>query len=586
MVPPASPFRRALQVGFISVAAMAALLLTVCAYSLVYPVTANGVERFSSGKQRAFDMPLMDLLIESGHLRGSFDMFVPSRWSPLVFMRYFRNRTPMDTLTVNGVGVAFHRDQFIMDLSSVLHLGWNHFEFSMHMEDDIPSFIFGLEPSRQNAVPWIYFFACLTIILVWYRLLLRILFPSGFPRPIGLVLLGGVVLRTAYTFALPYYIHAHDVSGHVAYLQHVATHWTVPLTFSSWQAHQAPLYYFFAAPFYAVAERFVSPALALVYVQQLSLLLAVGMLLTGVGILRFVFGTDRVRMLLGVAFLSVFPGLIFLTSQINNDVLVTFLGFLWFLQILRAVKSRRLWDWGIVGLIIGFGIVTKGNALLWLPVTALSAVAGMDTWKRRFSSVVLSTLLAVVVASPLLLWRHRADPNYGLVANAQLLQGSKLLQPSVRELFSFNPIEVLLHRQMLGADAGARSQNFPEAVFLTSQFGYADFGQEASVLLVFGMLLFPLVFLGGFKMMRRGDSVPVIILGSLLFCLLLFRLKSPYLPSQNFRYIVVAVLPLSILVAEGAVFFRPLLIRAFTQMSVILYLLSAAVFFFGIVMGT
>lgn len=580
------PLKRAFLSGITTVLALVALFLAICAYSLVYPVTANGLERFSNGKEKAFAMPLMDLLIESGHMRGSFDMFVPSRRSPLVFMRYFRSDTPMDTLTVNGIGIAFHKDQFILDLSSVLHRGWNHFEFTMHMEDDVPSYIFGLEPSRHTVVPWLFFFVCLGIILVWYRMLLKIFSPEGISRPTGTILLGGVILRTAYSFALPYYIHAHDVSGHVAYLQHVASHWTIPLTYSSWQAHQAPLYYFIAAPFYALAERFASPALALIYVQQLSLLMAIGMLLTGVGILRTVFGADRMRMLLGVAFLSVFPGLIFLTSQINNDVLVTFLGFLWFLQILRAVRSRRLRDWGIVGLIIGFGMLTKGNALLWLPVTALSAVVARDTWKRRFSAIIFSTFIALVVASPLFLWRHLADPNYGLIANAQFLQGSTLLEPSLRELLSFNPVEVLRHRQMLGASAEDRSQNFPEAVFLTSQFGYADFGQEASILLVFAMLLVPLVLLGGMQMARRGEPVPSLVLIALVFCLLLFRLKSPYPPSQNFRYIAVAVLPLSILVAEGAGFFRFLLFRAFAQMTVIVYVLTAAVFFFGIVMGT
>lgn len=583
MTSPKSLLRRTLLTGSVSIASLAALLVVICIYAQFYPVTANAVKIYPNGSTEAFDMPLMELSKESGRLRVSFDLLVPSRWSPRTFMRYYRNHTPIDTLTINNVGVAFAKDQFTLDLSSVLHQGWNHVDLTMHVQDDVPSFVFGLEPSRLTLLPWLFFFACAAIILLWHWFIVRILFPQGMTRVLGMLLLGGVLLRVAYAFSMPYYMHAHDVFGHIAYIQHVAANWTIPLSLTSWQAHQAPLYYFLTAPLFAIGDRIgLALPLALLFVQQLSVLLSIGVLLIGFAVVRKIFASDYVRSLLATLVLCTFPALIFQASQINNDVLLTFLGFVWFFWLLRAIRSGQLLDWCITGLIIGMGMLTKGNAILWIPVTALLGVVMIShSWKRRIQAVMLSTVVAGMVVSPLLGWRHFADPNYGLVANAPFLDTKVLLSPTLHELTVFNPMQVL-RRRAVPQDL---PQNFPEALFLTSQFGYADFGPEASILLVFGIFLMPVVVLGALRMIRRGDPVHVLTVATLVFGLLLFRLQSPYPSSQNFRYIAVAALPITILIVEGTRFLHFRLYRAFAEMLVALYGFSAALLIFGIVMA-
>jgi hypothetical protein len=566
-------------------AALIALLLVTSAYSLFAPFATDGVKYVSNGSIEEFSMPLLDLSTLSGRMEARFTLNIPSDWTPRVFMRYYRNHTPIDFITVNGVGLAFHPDQFTHDFSSVLHTGDNTVVVTMHVEDDNPSFVFGLEPSRATLLPWIYFFLCAAIILLWFYFLEPLILGAGLRFEVRAFLLVGVLLRAGYAFAVPYYVANPDVIGHVAYLRYVAAHWTVPLTFSSWQAHQAPLYYFLGAPFMLLGERFgLGEAQALLAVQQLSVLLTILTLLIGTRLVHRYFGGDRMRIALGTLFLCTFPSLLYLASQVNNDVLVTLLGFLWFERLVHAVQKNRLLDWGIVGLVAGLGLLTKGNAILWLPATFIAPFLASGSIRQRGTAAASVVLVSLLVFAPLFLWRQIGDPHFGVVANAPFLRGMTFLDPTIKEILTFNPAKILsFGYRTTGYLAGT---NFIETIFLTAQFGTADFGPESSILLALGLFLLPLLFFGIIRSCRDQRFVPALAFFLFLGGMLLYRLRFPYGSSQNFRYIVTACLPLTLLLAEGTAFWRIRIVRILSEMIMIVYALVSFILFFGIFIAT
>ncbi len=151
---------------------------------------------------------------------------------------------------------------------------------------------------------------------------------------------------------------------------------------------------------------------------------------------------DRPGLALGAAALTAFnPMFIFVNASVNNDALAAFVGCLTLLLCVRLVRDGLqgplpLWRYGLLGLIVGFFILTKLSGL-----GALILLACLLAWLsyRRRSLRPLLVGLPVVVGIAVLLsgwwflrnWRLYGDPAALNIFVA--IQGQRAGVPTLRD---------------------------------------------------------------------------------------------------------------------------------------------------------
>jgi 4-amino-4-deoxy-L-arabinose transferase-like glycosyltransferase len=318
---------------------------------------------------------------------------------------------------------------------------------------------------------------------------------------------------------------------------------------------------------------------------QLSLILSLLTFVVGLYTARSFFKENRVKAALACALLATAPSLVLLAPQINNDTLLTFFGFLWFGALLAASHSHNPRTWAWVGVLIGMGMLTKGNANLWIPVSALCAWIAAKNVRGRVQSITATALPALLIASPLFLWRYLFDPRYQTVANALQQKNPVFLTTSLNDLLGFNPIHIIQHPILDTGITRPPAPSFLESLFITGHLGVDSYGPESAILLTMGLLLLPVFLAGCIRTLSLGKYViPIAILG-LVGELFLFRLSLPFESSQHFRYIITFMLPFSFLIAEGTQV-RSTWVRPVLESFVGAYAVVSAAFIVAIFLAT
>ena len=143
--------------------------------------------------------------------------------------------------------------------------------------------------------------------------------------PVIAAVLLGALLRLLYLVVTPFNLRNYDVGGHLDYITYMTVNWAVPQAGMGWEMHQAPLYYFVAALWTNL-----QPGLNIIdELRGLSLICSLATLGIGAWLAVEMFPRRRQAWLAGLFALgiAVFPGLVFLTSRVNNDVLYAPLAF-------------------------------------------------------------------------------------------------------------------------------------------------------------------------------------------------------------------------------------------------------------------
>lgn len=250
-------------------------------------------------------------------------------------------------------------------------------------------------------------------------------------------------------------------------------------------------------------------------------------------------------------FLASFPALIFLSSQISNDGLFTLFGFLWYGSLLVALEKQSRASTIMVGLLCGLGLLTKTNAVAWLIISVVLLYMSTFPLAQRLRSIGVVTIVSALTGGWWYVLRVFSTTSFSPVANAFDQASTVLLSPSLREIFTFNPLAMILHPAPSAMESATRSANFLETLFRTSQVGSLFFSPDVAILLVVALMLLIVILLGVLHECRRG--APIHSLAVLLFILsvLFFRLQYPFSTSQHFRYITPVVIPLTFLLVHG-----------------------------------
>ncbi len=482
-------------------------------------------------------------------------------------------------MSVNGLKISPNLFHTSIDLSDILHQGSNDIVMRLATNDPFAPYGMAILPSNSNVITRMYGLSVLALILLWAFVCLRIL-RDRVPLEVRIPLVLGIVLRVIYQISIPPYVLSYDWVGHMEYIKYVAIFAKLPLHTGLWESHQAPLYYLLAAIPVRIGWYFGWPSAVIDYnLQSLSLLLSVGTLFVGSVVIARTFQNSFYR-ILGVLLLATAPSLMYLTSQVSNDVLLTFFGFLWYASLERSLVRPSSKSWVLVSFWIALGMLTKANAMPWLLASFVCLALASPSWKAGFrSSVSLATCVPVWVI--FYGWRFWSDKTFGIVANAHLLSSAFKMHAPAWSFFVFNPFAVLIQPYMKNVSGPFRPEYFFESLLRSSQFGISSYGKEGVYLLFYAMLLLPVILLGVIDCFRSKRWLPVVAICMLFLALAAYVVSYPYVSVLHFRFIVTAVLPLVLCLLFGCALL-PRYLRIFAEMTILIYVLISTIFFGGL----
>jgi 4-amino-4-deoxy-L-arabinose transferase-like glycosyltransferase len=155
---------------------------------------------------------------------------------------------------------------------------------------------------------------------------------------------------------------------------------------ANYEAHQPPLYYVMAVPFYLVGRALDLPDPGIV-VRLLSLILGAAAIVVGYRAVLRAFDDEKVA--LGAAgFIALLPTHVMLSSSVSNDILAELVFGLALLVVAGIVVDGSSWKrTTALGVVLGAGLLAKTTCVLLFPM-ALLAYALM--WRRgKGRSIVL-----------------------------------------------------------------------------------------------------------------------------------------------------------------------------------------------------
>lgn len=547
------------------------LIGMVIVLSYVRPSIHDVEVQSTKGEWHRVSVPYISFLPDRLQFHLRFFVRIPSPRSQTTFILTVRSR--MDAFRVNGRSLPIPSSH--VALADDLHVGDNTIESTVSLTSNPLLLLFAMEPSLWHWSTFALMVAVFSAFSLWMFILPTSLFRS-LPRPVSFIVLFGTFLRVLYAVSTPAFLRSYDSDGHLQYIQFLLTHHRLPLAGEIWQGHQAPLFYILSLPFAGLAHVFhLDVSTTTLLLQLFPLILSVCTLLIGTAIMMRHCSSLSLR-IMGSTVIAVFPALIFLSSQISNDALLTFFGFLWYGCLLSALHDKRLRSWFLVGACVGLGVLTKANALPWLFISFVFIVLYRSSALQCVRSFVALLIASFSCGGWWYVLRILSRPHFSLAENAFQQVSTVILTPSLHDILAFNPIAILLHPSANSFDALSRSQNFLETLFRTSQVGSLHFADTGMLLLV-AMALCLLILWGVRRECRIRHCVHSMTAFLFVLSILLFRLRYPFATAQHFRYITPVIVPLTLLLVSGVSALTPRFLRILAEATIGVYALLVTI---------
>ncbi len=370
----------------------------------------------------------------------------------------------------------------------------------------------------------------------------------------------GSLLRVFYGLLTKHSVRAYDWDGHIEYVDYIAQHLHMPPAQGGWEFYQPPLYYLITGVWVrigTVANR--ARELILDDVRGFSILISIASLgaLLWIGRTLLKNKTGRWEILLYAGLCAVFPGLVFFASRITNDTLFILVSLLWFGFLLKWWSDRKAPDWYASCALLGLSLLTKSNALPYIPVMALCMVICSDlSWKTRVRLSLIGGGIVAAIAGWFFVLRFGIERETFIVGNR--LNHDLQVKNTLGHLASFNPFRLLaIPYAGNWSDASGR-QFFWEYLFKSGHVGEWDFGIRLRGLTMLthllGLGVCGLAACGIVREVRRGWRRTFPLLCTLLLLLaaaFAYRVQSPFSPNQDYRFIPLVVVPLFYYAVRG-----------------------------------
>lgn len=174
-----------------------------------------------------------------------------------------------------------------------------------------------------------------------------------------------------------------DAAEHLAYIQYILDHGTLPLANQGWEMYQPPLYYLISAGLLKMAHLSTGDTGVMV-LRAFGLLCGITTFVLAFLSLRKLFATRSAPQIIGLVFAALLPVNLYLYQYVTNELLAATLVAAALYLCLRMVStngSPRLRQYALLGLVLGAALLTKSSALVAAPV--ILAVLAWHEWRSR-----------------------------------------------------------------------------------------------------------------------------------------------------------------------------------------------------------
>ncbi len=543
--------------------ASAGLLCTgILLFRATSSLVGKAVYRYDSGTTHAIDLPFF-VSSEGKKIDIRFPLTLPAL-HPNIFR--VKPDDCIDSMEIDGKQVD-DRIAFCdfgagkpVDLSPYLRPGVNQVHAVLSDSGGIGGLSFAV--SVRDPLALTLGVAALAF-AIWAIAIIMLLLPRRFVWPAAPLLFAlATVLRWWYVFVTPFNTRGHDTDAHIDYIQFVLRTFRIPLAVDSWEFHQPPLYYFLAA---IVAK--LSTWAGYTWTAVLGILQGFSLLLSIItyGIALWISTLliprqdGRSRLLYG-ALLAVFPSLVFLASAISNDPLYQCLVIAVVAFLLHWWHTGKWRSWYATVFLIALASLTKVSASAFIPLAFFCLLVRRKVrWRTKFLHGFLGFLLIVVLSGWLPVMRlMEPNPIRTLTLGNDGMNGQLLIPNKPSSFLVFNPVQILKIPYNNPWNDGSRRTYFWEYFFRSAFFGEYDFPglvrPFAVSTLFFGLLMLPFIVAGFlWSILRRTYALLPIWLLTLLIITssLSYRFRFPYAPNQDFRFVVVLLIPLAFFAVAG-----------------------------------
>jgi len=373
----------------------------------------------------------------------------------------------------------------------------------------------------------------------------------------AVVLLLGLGVRVWYFLDTPYLVRAHDVEAHINYLRVLALEGRRPTPAESWLSYHPPLYYLVMAGAYRLLDLVGWNEVQIFRaLQALSLAAFLGFLVAAATLAKRWIATPSAR-IVGLALVVCWPSGILHAGRLGNDVFLYLfygLGF-WFL--VRWYEEQRRVDLLAYALFAALAVATKSNGAVLVVVggvvglcRGISGRARTSLWRYFLPIHLVLGFLVVLLLSSAPKQETRGED--WLCGNEQTLPLALAVENPPSAFLWFDLATFLREPYARSWEDNPGRHYFWNYLCKTSLLSSYEYPEQGKPWL---LLLLDLLFLavtavaifglGRTKPTLAGWYVPALAnLGLGVFALAVFRLRTPYISSNEFRYILPVLLSL------------------------------------------
>ncbi|MDB6125929.1 MAG: Photosystem assembly protein Ycf3 [Pedosphaera sp.] len=213
-----------------------------------------------------------------------------------------------------------------------------------------------------------------------------------------------------------------DAAHHLAYIDYIRQHWSLPLASEGWQMYQPPLYYLISACLLSPLQSASGSDTAVQILRLFGLLVCLSQVLFIFLSIRILFPRRLGVQLFGLILAAVLPENLYLCQYVTNETLCAALtsGAIYFC--LRIVNNEpRAWLLaGALGLFLGGALLAKVTAIIAVPFLLGALILRLIN-QRPFSvrawagtlGIALFTTVAVCGWHYGRVWKHYGNPIVG-----------------------------------------------------------------------------------------------------------------------------------------------------------------------------
>jgi hypothetical protein len=546
------------------------LLVLAAAYDRIQPEFGEALYTLDDGTTTAFTLPLV-LREESATITIELPLDLPEHFPTHYHILHTGiiaairvNDKPIDASLVAALPPDDERG-ITLDFDPLLHPGGNTIEITL-AQRDMPPPLHAIDIQASRMDPLLLPLCLLVLLLIgaYGAVLLRTLRFLQKAQWIGVIFLGGTLLRTLYVLATRYPHRAYDWWGHLEYIKEVAGGTLLPAARDGWITYHPPLYYWIGGLGVRLATLVGTGESGVIALLQIaSLLFSLLTLAAGIwiGVLLFRGKDAQPKLLLYATLLAVLPSLIYPASQISNDTLFNLLSFLSLGVLITFWKNPRVRTWVLLGFLVTLTALTKGNGLVMAGSAGLVLLLceKLSLMRKARLLSLLGSILAVGAGWIYVL--RLGIEGSSFVGNAYRLHENMLRAPSWEQFLTFNPLRIVLHPYITPTFDFTEPQSLWEHLFGTTLFGWFRFGESllpfaALTALAATVLLAPLLR-GFFANIIHSDDFPLwAVLAVTVLAHIFFFLLFPYASSQHIRYSIL-LLPIGAAYIAAGTFLLP-----------------------------